>query len=377
MKMGNIQMVDLVGQYKEIKTEIDKAISDVILSAKFINGPQVTEFASKLESYTGAGFVILCANGTDALQVAMMALKFKPGDEIIVPTFTYVATVETIALLGLKPIFVDVDPNTFNIDPSQIEKSITPLTKGIIVVHLFGQAADMEQIMDIAKKNNLKVIEDTAQAIGCEVIFANGRKKQAGTIGDIGTVSFFPSKNLGCYGDGGALFTNDKELSEQIKMICNHGQKQKYIHDEIGVNSRLDTLQAAVLIEKLKKLNEYTLRRQKVADYYDKHLSGLANISIPDRSEKSTHVFNQYTLKLHKTDRSAFQDYLKDNGIPTMIYYPLPVHLQKAYLHYGYDAGDYPVAEQLCKEVVSIPIHTQMDDTMLEFITTKIKEYFK
>jgi UDP-2-acetamido-2-deoxy-ribo-hexuluronate aminotransferase len=375
-RLNKIQMVDLVGQYREIKERIDKVISDVILSSKFINGPQVSEFSTKLKDYTGAGYVIPCANGTDALQIAMMALNFKPGDEVIVPAFAYVAAVEVIALLGLKPQLVDVDPDTFNIDPAIIEKSITPKTKGIVVVHLFGQAADMEEIMNIAQQNNLKVIEDNAQAIGCEVLFSDGSKKQTGTIGDIGITSFFPTKNLACYGDGGAIFTNDSELSDRIRMISSHGQKQKFHYDLIGVNSRLDTLQAAILIESLKKLSEYTLRRQKVSTYYDKHLGGLKSILIPVRSDKSTHVFNQYTLKLQNKNRESFRNYLKDNGIPTMVYYPLPMHLQKAYLHYGFKKDDFPVSEQLSEEVISIPIHTQMNDKMLEVITTTIKKYF-
>lgn len=374
--VGKIQMVDLLGQYEEIKAEIDDAISAVILSSGFINGPQVSEFATNLKNFTGAGYVIPCANGTDALQIAMMALDFKPGDDVIVPAFTQGSAVEMIVLLGLNPRFVDVDPDTFCIDPASIEQNITSRTKGIVVVHLFGQAADIEEIMNIAQKNNLKVIEDNAQAIGCEVTFTDGNKKQTGTIGDIGTTSFFPSKNLGCFGDGGAIFSNDEELAGRIKMISNHGQKQKFYHDEIGLNSRLDTLQAAILIKKLKKLNEYISRRQKVAVYYDKHLGNLKGLTIPQRSKNSTHVFHQYTLKLQNKDHEAFRDYLKDKGIPTMVYYPLPMHLQKAYSDYGCKEGDFPVSERLCTEVVSIPIHTQMNEAMLEFITLAIKSYF-
>ena len=375
--MNSIQMVDLVGQYKEIKTEIDKAISAVLLSAKFVNGPEVHEFATNLKNYTGAGFVVPCANGTDALQIAMMALEFERGDEIIVPAFTYVATVEAIALLGLKPRLVDVDPDTFNINPKSIEQNINSRTRGIVAVHMFGQAADMEEIMKIAQKNNLKVIEDNAQSIGCEITFSDGSKRQAGTIGHIGTTSFFPSKNLGAYGDGGAIFTSDGQLSDRLKTISSHGQRQKYCYDEIGVNSRLDTIQAAILNVKLKKLDEYISRRQKIAAYYDAQLGSLDNVSIPKRNKKSTHVFHQYTLKLHNKDRGVFQDYLKGKGIPTMIYYPLPMHLQKAYLHYGHKKGDFPISEKLCEEVISIPMHTQMNDAALEFITGIIRQYFE
>jgi UDP-2-acetamido-2-deoxy-ribo-hexuluronate aminotransferase len=369
-----IKMVDLQTQYLRIKEEVDAAIQEVLTSTAFIQGPQVNLFAQSLAKYTGSENVIPCGNGTDALQIAMMALGYKPGDEIILPVHTYVATAEVIALLGLTPVFVDVDADTFNIDVTQLESKITPKTVAIVPVHLYGQCADMENIMKVASKNNLHVIEDVAQALGADYTFADGTKKKAGTIGTIGTTSFFPSKNLGCYGDGGAIFTNDKTLAEKIKMIANHGQRIKYHHDIIGVNSRLDTLQAAILNVKIKYLDEYAQRRNEAAAYYDKTLSGIPQIKIPVRSVNSTHVFHQYTLRVEKRD--ALKTYLDDKGIPTMIYYPVPLHLQKAYQRPDCKEGTFPVTEKLSKTVISLPIHTEMKDEELKFISETIKAFY-
>lgn len=366
-------MVDLQGQYKRIKTEIDEAIFDVINSAKFIKGPQVEIFANNLAKYTSAKYVIPCANGTDALQIAMMALDLKPGDEVITATFTYAATAEVIALLGLTPVLVEVDEKTFCISPNAIENAITPKTKAIVPVHLFGQCADMESIIEISKKHNLYIIEDLAQAIGSVYTFADGNKKQAGNMGIIGTTSFFPSKNLGCYGDGGALITNDENIAEKIKMIANHGQKIQYYHDIIGVNSRLDTLQAAILDVKLKYLDEYCNKRQEVAAYYDRALALNSNITIPYRDPKSTHVFHQYTIKINDLDRDLLKKELAEVGIPSMIYYPLPLHYQKAFSSEKYKPGTFPISELLCKTVLSLPISTEMDNEQLEYITNNLK----
>ncbi len=366
-------MVDLQSQYHRIKPEIDAAISEVLESTRFIKGPQVEEFANNLAKYTGAGFVIPCANGTDALQIAMMALNLKPGDEVITATFTYAATAEVIALLGLIPILVDVNPDTFCIDSAAIENAITPKTKAIVPVHLFGQCADMESILAIAQKHNLFIIEDFAQAIGAEYTFSDGTKKQAGTMGDIGTTSFFPSKNLGCYGDGGAIFTNDKTLCETIKMVANHGQRVQYYHEVIGVNSRLDTLQAAILNVKLNHLDEYCAARQKVAAYYDKALANHANFKIPYREPKSTHVFHQYNLQVCGLNRDELKKHLAEKGIPSMIYYPLPLHFQKAFGSENYHVGQFPVSEMLCKCVLALPISTEMDGEQLDNIITELK----
>jgi dTDP-4-amino-4,6-dideoxygalactose transaminase len=373
--MRNIQMVDLQGQYQKIKSEIDAAIFDVINSAKFIKGPQVETFAKNLAAYTGAKHVIPCANGTDALQMAMMALELKPGDEVITATFTYAATAEVIALLGLVPVLVEVNPNTFCIDPASIEAAITPKTKAIVPVHLFGQCCEMDKIQVIAAKHKLYVIEDTAQAIGAVYTFSDGTQKQAGTIGHIGTTSFFPSKNLGCYGDGGALFTNDDNLAEKIRMIANHGQKVQYYHDIIGVNSRLDTLQAAILDVKLKYLNDYCKARQEVAAYYDQHLGDDPRFEIPVREPNSTHVFHQYTLKLNGVDREAVKKYLAEHNIPSMIYYPLPLHFQKAFGSENYSEGMFPISEKLCKTVLSLPISTEMDTEQLQYIVSTLKNF--
>ncbi len=375
--MNNIQMVDLKNQYIKIKSELDVVLQEVFDETSFINGPQVNNFANDLSEYTGAKFVIPCANGTDALQIAMMALECKPGDEIIVPAFTYIATVEVIALLGLIPVFIDVDDSTFNLNTDQLEEKITNKTVGIVTVHLYGQCSNMEEILKIARKRDLKVIEDTAQAIGAIYSFSDGRKMQAGTMGHIGTTSFFPSKNLGCYGDGGAIFTNDATLAQKIKMIANHGQSIKYFHDSIGVNSRLDTLQAAILGVKLKYLDNYTKSRNQVAEKYDIAFKNSSDITIPQRNIHSTHVFHQYTILLNENvNREAFKNYLSDCGIPTMIYYPLPLHLQKAYLHYGGKEGQFPVSEKLCKHVLSLPIHTEMDNEEQDYIIEHILKYF-
>lgn len=368
-------MVDLHSQYLRIKEEIDQAIAKVLESTAFIQGAEVHEFAEALARYTGAGAVIPCANGTDALQIAMMALELKPGDEVILPAHTYVATAEVIALLGLTPVLTDVDPDTFNIDVNQIESRITKRTKAIVPVHLYGQCADMEPILKIAEQYNLYVIEDTAQALGAEYIFSNGSRKKAGTIGIIGTTSFFPSKNLGCYGDGGAIFTNNQELAEKIRMIANHGQKVRYYHDIIGVNSRLDTLQAAILKVKLKYLDEYTRRRNEAAAYYDKALSALTFLQPPFRANNSTHVFHQYTLKVNGKNRDTLKHYLEANGIPSMIYYPIPLHLQKAYRQLGIGKGAFPVTEKLSESIISLPMHTEMKDSDLEYICETIRKF--
>ena len=370
--MKKIQMVDLIGQYEKIQPEIDKAVLDVIRSSAYINGPEVTAFRSELENYLKVKHVIPCANGTDALQIAMMALGLKPGDEVITASFTYVATAEVIALLQLKPVLVDVLPGTFTIDPKAIEAAITPKTKAIVPVHLFGQCADMDTINAIAKKHNLFVIEDIAQAIGADYTMRNGTVQKAGTLGIIGCTSFFPSKNLGCYGDGGALFTNDDALGKKIKMIANHGQSVQYYHDEVGVNSRLDSIQAAILRIKLRHLDEYASARQKVAAFYDRAFANHPNIIIPERFPNSTHVFHQYTLVLKNSNRDQLREYLASKEIPAMIYYPVPLHFQKAYTDPRYKAGDFPVTEWLCANVISLPIHTEMNEETLNYITENV-----
>jgi UDP-2-acetamido-2-deoxy-ribo-hexuluronate aminotransferase len=374
-KTHAIQMVDLFGQFQSIETEILDGIKSVISRTAFINGAEVGELAKNLEKYNNVKHVIPCANGTDALQIAMMALDFKPGDEVIVPAFTYVATVEVIALLGLKPVFIDVKEDTFEMDCDLLEKVLTPKTVGIVTVHLYGQCSNMERILEFAKKYKLKVREDNAQAIGAEFKFPDGSVAKSGTIGDIGTTSFFPSKNLGCYGDGGAIFTNDNELAEKLKMIANHGQSIKYHHDSIGVNSRLDTIQAVILNAKLKHLDAYTKNRNIVADIYDSELTNHDFVITPVRSNQSTHVFHQYTLRVKGGKRDELKSFLEERGIPSMIYYPIPVHLQKAYLKYGYKEGDFPVAEKLCKEVLSLPIHTEMKDEDQRYIIDQIKDF--
>ena len=375
--MRDIQMVDLKSQYQDIKKDIDSRIQNVIDSTAFINGPEVKRFQEELETYLDVKHVIPCGNGTDALQVALMALDLKPGDEVITTTFTFVATAEVIALLGLRPILVDVNPDTYLISSSEIEAAITPKTKAIIPVHLFGQSANMEEIMQVANKHNLKVVEDGAQSIGADFVFENGKKQKSGTIGDFGCTSFFPSKNLGCYGDGGALFTNDDTLAEKARMIVNHGMKVRYYHDEIGVNSRLDSIQAAVLSVKLQKLNKYNRSRNNAANYYDQVFSEIEELQTPVRVENSTHVFHQYTLRVLNGQRDALQKHLMNNGVPAMIYYPVPLHQQKAYRDDRYQDGAFPVAEQLAKEVISLPMHTELDEDQLGYITEKVKEFFK
>lgn len=370
-----IQMVDLVTQYEKIKDEVDAAIAGVLRSAAFINGPEVKAFQAELEQYLNVKHVIPCANGTDALQIAMMALELKPGDEVITADFTYVATAEVIALLGLKPVLVEVNPDTFNIDPQAIEKAITPNTKAIVPVHLFGQCADMEEIMAIAKKHNLYVIEDVAQAIGAEYKFSNGATQKAGTIGTVGCTSFFPSKNLGCYGDGGALYTNDDALAKKIRMIANHGQSVQYVHDSIGVNSRLDSVQAAVLRIKLRRLDEYAAARNKAAAYYDKAFANNPKLKTPERSSRSNHVFHQYTLQLNGVDRNKLREFLSSKDIPAMIYYPIPLHMQKAYLDPRYKEGDFPITEKLCSSVISLPMHTELDNETLAYISGAVLEF--
>lgn len=373
--MKKINMVDLKSQYDKIKEEIDQAILKVVESTAFINGPEVKNFQQDLEKYLGVKHVIPCANGTDALQVSMMALGLKPGDEVIAPSFTFVATAEVIALLGLTPVLVDVDPDTFNIDPKAIEKAITPKTKAIVPVHLFGQCSDMDLIMDIANKHHLFVIEDNCQAIGADFISSNGSRKKAGTIGHVGCTSFFPSKNLGCYGDGGAIFTNDDKLAERLRIVVNHGMTVRYYHDLIGVNSRLDSIQAAILKVKLKHLDEYAAARNKAASYYDSAFANNPKLKTPVRFNKSTHVFHQYTLVTNGFDRNKLPEFLQEKGIPAMIYYPVPMHLQKAYLDPRYKDGDFPVTEKLSKSVVSLPMHTELDEEQLKHITTSVLEF--
>lgn len=359
-------MVDLVTQYQNMKPEIDAAIQEVLDTAAFIKGPAVKRFEDHLAAYTGARHVIGCANGTDALQIAMMALGLKPGDEVITASFTYVATAEVIALLGLKPVLVDVHPEHFTIDPEAIKQAITSNTKAIVPVHLFGQCADMAPILAIAEAHGLYVIEDTAQAIGSIYTFPDGRQAQAGTMGTIGTTSFFPSKNLGCYGDGGAIFTNDDELAKKLRMVSNHGQSIQYYHDEVGVNSRLDTIQAAILDVKLSRLNQYALARNQAADFYDQAFANHPKVKTPARFAQSTHVFHQYTLLLSEgVDRDAIRAKLAEVGVPSMVYYPVPLHQQKAYLM----EGNYPVTDRLCAGVLSLPMHTEMDEEQLSYIT--------
>jgi dTDP-4-amino-4,6-dideoxygalactose transaminase len=370
-----MQMVDLISQYKKIQPEIDAAIHNVVVSSAYINGPEVKTFAKELEEYLDVKHVIPCANGTDALQIAMMALNFKPGDEIITASFTYVATAEVIALLQLKPVLVDVDSDTFTIDCDAIERAITPRTVAIVPVHLFGQCADMQRVMEIANAHNLYVLEDTAQAIGADYTMSNGITYKAGTIGTIGTTSFFPSKNLGCMGDGGAIFTNDDDLATRIRMIANHGQSVQYHHDDIGVNSRLDSMQAAILRVKLPHLDAYCEARQHAAAYYDKAFANHPKIKTPVRQEHSTHVFHQYTLVLNGVSRTALREYLETKGIPSMIYYPIPLHMQKAYTDPRYKHGDFPVTEELCDHVISLPMHTELSDDDLEYITNSVLEF--
>ena len=375
--MTPIQMVDLQRQYRKIKPEIDAAIQAVIDSAAFVKGAQVEQFARHLEAYTGAKHVIPVANGTEALQIALMALGLKPGDEVITPTFTFIATAEVVALLGLTPVVVDVDWGTMNMSVEAVRKAITKKTKAIVPVHLFGQCADIEPLLALAREHNLYVVEDTAQAIGARYTFSDGHTAQAGTMGNIGCTSFFPSKNLGCYGDGGAIFTNDDELAQKIRVIANHGMTIRYHHDLIGVNSRLDTIQAAILDTKLPHLDDYIAARQRAADYYDHAFAGCNKIIVPERSKNSTHVFHQYTLRIVGADRDALREALTQAGVPAMIYYPIPLHLQKAYQDPRYKQGDFPVAERLASCVLSLPMHTELDDEQLAFITEQVLNNLK
>lgn len=366
-------MVDLLAQYGHIRDEIDQAILQVVRSSAYINGPDVKEFRTELEQYLNVKHVIPCANGTDALQIIMMALDLQPGDEVITANFTFVATAEVIGLMKLTPVLVDVDPDTFNIDPKAIEAAITPRTKAIVPVHLFGQCADMETILNIAKKHNLYVIEDNAQAIGAEYTFSNGEKKKAGTMGIAASTSFFPSKNLGAYGDAGAIFTNDDKLADKLRKIVNHGQSVQYVHDEIGVNSRLDSIQAAILRVKLRHLDTYAAHRNEAAAFYDEAFKDVPQLKTPVRSKNSTHVFHQYTLKVNGVDRDELRKKLAEKEIPAMIYYPIPLHKQEAYKNERYGENDFPVTLDLCKTVISLPMHTELDQEQLTYITENVK----
>lgn len=374
--MHKIEMVDLRSQYERLKADIDSAIAGVISSTAFIKGPDVRLFEEELQRYLGVRNVIACANGTDALQIAMMALGLKPGDEVITTNFTFIATVEVIELLGLKVVLVDPDPGTFNISVEAVEKAITPRTRAIVPVHLFGQCADMEPLMELASRHGLHLIEDAAQATGAEYRFSDGTVRKAGAMGIIGCTSFFPSKNLGCYGDGGALFTDNDELAALIRSITNHGMKVRYYHDTIGVNSRLDTIQAAVLRVKLRHLDAFNEARQKAAAHYDRELSEVRGINVPVRAVNSTHIFHQYTLRIDGNERNRLRECLENEGIPSMIYYPVPLHMQKAYAHLGYGAGDFPVTTRLTGEVLSLPMHTELDDEQLAYITGCIRSKF-
>ncbi|NNC84227.1 MAG: DegT/DnrJ/EryC1/StrS family aminotransferase [Flavobacteriales bacterium] len=372
--MRPIQMVDLLGQYDKIQEEIDQAVTDVIRSSAYINGPEVKAFQKELEEYLDVAHVIPCANGTDALQLCMMALDLKPGDEVITASFTYVATAEVIALLGLTPVLVDVDPDTFNIDLDAIKDAITEKTKAIVPVHLFGQCADMEPLMTLAQEHGLYVIEDTAQAIGSTYTYANGTSRKGGCMGDFGTTSFFPSKNLGCFGDGGAIFTNDDDLASKARMMANHGQTKRYYHDMIGVNSRLDSIQAAILRIKLRHLDDYIAARQRAAEYYDERFASVERILTPVRASNSDHVFHQYTLKTNGTSRDEIVEHLTNKGLPAMIYYPVPLHMQKAYLDPRYSEGMFPVTENLCERVFSLPMHTELTHEQQDLLVDSVLE---
>jgi UDP-2-acetamido-2-deoxy-ribo-hexuluronate aminotransferase len=375
--MKDIQMVDLKSQYKKLAPEIDAAIKSVLTSTAFIKGPEVKLFEEELKKFLGVRNVISCGNGTDALQIAMMALGLKSGDEVITSNFTFVATVEVVALLGLKLVLVEPDPDTFNISAETIRKAITPRTRAIVPIHLFGQCADMEGIMKLARKYNIFVIEDAAQATGAEYIFNDSSVQKAGTIGHIGTTSFFPSKNLGCYGDGGALFTNDDTIAQKVRTIANHGMKVKYYHDDIGLNSRLDTLQAAILRVKLKNLSEYNSARRVVADFYDSAFSENNFITTPERVSYSSHIFHQYTIKIKNGKRDDLKKYLESKKIPTMIYYPVPLHLQAAYRYFGYEESGFPVTSTLCSEVLSLPMHPELDQEQLDYIVFNVIKFFE
>ena len=383
--MKKIQMVDLNGQYQDIKEEINASMSYILETATFINGPEVHGFQKELEAYLSVKHVIPCANGTDALQIAMMGLGLEPGDEVITADFTFAATVEVIALLRLTPILVDVEPGTFNIDPVAIEKAITPRTKAIVPVHLFGQCANMDAILEIAEKYELFVIEDNAQAIGAIHTFKDGRKQKAGTMGKVSATSFFPSKNLGCYGDGGAIFTNDDALANTLRGIVNHGMYERYHHDVVGVNSRLDSLQAAVLRVKLPLLDEYNNRRRNAARAYSKKLQGNTSIQIPKTVNGCSeicdtcdcHVFHQYTIRILNGKRDALVKHLNENGIPNGVYYPIPLHRQKAYVDERYKESDFPVTNELIQEVISLPMHTELDEEQIDFISETILKFIR
>ncbi|MDF0716789.1 DegT/DnrJ/EryC1/StrS family aminotransferase [Muricauda sp. 334s03] len=381
--MKKIQMVDLKGQYEGIKTEVNDAIAEILDSSAFINGPHVHAFQSELEEYLGVKHVIPCANGTDALQICMMGLGLQPGDEVITADFTFAATVEVIGLLQLTPVLVDVEPDTFNIDVKAIEKAITPKTKAIVPVHLFGQCANMDEIMELAKKHDLFVIEDNAQAIGGSYFSKDGSKQKAGSIGHVGATSFFPSKNLGCYGDGGAIFTNDDDLAHTIRGIVNHGMYKRYYHDVVGVNSRLDSIQAAVLRAKLPKLDFYNQKRWEAASKYSKAFEAQEHILVPkvscnsksSESNHDCHVFHQYTLRITNGKRDALVQHLNDNNVPCGVYYPVPLHKQKAYVDDRYNEDDFPVTNQLVNEVISLPMHTELDDEQIEYITKLVIDF--
>lgn len=373
----SIQMVDLKTQYHKLQDEIDTAVLDVIRSGAFINGPAVKSFQANFERYLDVKHVIPCANGTDALQIALMATGMQPGDEVIVPAFTYVSTAEVIALLGFKPVMVDVDPDTFNITSEIVEAAVTPKTRAIVPVNLFGQSCDMEPIMQIAEKHKLWVIEDNAQAIGADYTFSDGHQQKTGTIGHIGCTSFYPSKNLGAYGDGGALYTNDEQLADRLQKIANHGQTKRYYHGMIGVNSRLDSIQAAILDIKLKHLDDYAAGRRRAADFYDEAFSEVAALKTPVRDPKSTHVFHQYTLQVLDGKRDELQAYLQAEGVPCMIYYPVPLYEQEAFKGSSANAVDHlPVTDMLCERVISLPMHPELDEEMLAHITNTVKAFF-
>jgi dTDP-4-amino-4,6-dideoxygalactose transaminase len=374
--MREIQMVDLAAQYEKIGPEIDNAIKSVLLSSAFIKGPDVKLFEEELQEYMGVKHVVSCANGTDALQLAMMVLGLKPGDEVITTDFTFISTVEVVALLGLKLVLADTEPGTFNISVEAVRKSITPRTKALVPVHLFGQCADMEGIMELAKKHNLFVIEDAAQATGTDYHYKNRTSKKAGTIGHIGTTSFFPSKNLGCYGDGGALYTNDDAIAGKLRSIANHGMKVRYHYDDIGVNSRLDTIQAAILRVKLKHLSKLNTARIALADMYDEAFAGCRSITTPERVNYSNHIFHQYTIRVRNGKRDELKKFLESKNIPSAVYYPGPLHMQKAYSYLGYNENDFPVTTSLCKEALSLPMHPDMEHDQFDYIVFNILEFF-
>ncbi len=375
--MNKLQLVDLLGQYDKISDEVDQAVLDVIKSGAYINGPEVKAFQSDLETYLGVKHVIPCANGTDALQIALMALGLKPGDEVITPSFTYIATAEVIALLGLNAVFVEVDPVSFTMDPKSLRNAISAKTKAIIPVHLYGHAAAMDEIMEIAREYDLKVVEDTAQALGSDYKSSNGKDHKLGTIGDVGCTSFFPSKNLGCFGDGGAMFTNDDDLAQNLRMVANHGQSKKYHHDKIGVNSRLDSIQAAILRVKLRHLDEYIQARNAAAEYYSSAFEEIGEITTPSTADWSTHGFHQYTMKIENGKRDELQKFLNDKGIPSNIYYPIPIHRQKGFEGKYELKHSLDLTEDLCNRVLSLPMHTELEEEQLQFITESVKAFFE